>query len=90
MATDLCKPVSYSNAAMTRMLDRLESKGLIQRARSTTDRRAVFVELTVAGPESLKHMREISRSVQNRSLRGFSGLEVRQLKQLLCRMLKNL
>jgi len=33
-ASDLCKGISYDAGAMTRMLDRLESKGLIRRHRS--------------------------------------------------------
>ena len=35
--------------AMTRMLDRLEAKGLLQRTRSTQDRRVVHVHLTERG-----------------------------------------
>jgi len=35
-ASDLCKGISYDAGAMTRMLDRLESKGLIRRHRSAT------------------------------------------------------
>jgi DNA-binding HxlR family transcriptional regulator len=35
--------------AITRMLDRLEAKGLVERVRSETDRRVVHVRLTEAG-----------------------------------------
>ena len=38
-AAELCKGISYDAGAMTRMLDRLEGKNLISRARCTHDRR---------------------------------------------------
>jgi DNA-binding MarR family transcriptional regulator len=38
-ASDLCKGISYDAGAMTRMLDRLENKGLISRNRSQQNRR---------------------------------------------------
>ena len=48
-ASDLCKGISYDAGAMTRMMDRLESKGLIRRTRSTQDRRLMYLELTEEG-----------------------------------------
>src|SRR2546430_15140171 len=48
-ASDLCKGISYDAGAMTRMLDRLESKGLIRRNRSAHDRRLTHLELTEEG-----------------------------------------
>ncbi|HET7756591.1 MAG TPA: MarR family transcriptional regulator, partial [Steroidobacteraceae bacterium] len=48
-ASDLCKGISYDAGAMTRMLDRLEAKGLIRRKRSADDRRLVHLELTEEG-----------------------------------------
>src|SRR6516164_8039299 len=73
-AADLCKVISYDAGAMTRMLDRLEAKGLIRRTRSSQDRRL---------------MREISMAVANRFLRGFTKAEARQLEGFLNRMLDN-
>ena len=48
-ASKLCKGVSYDPGAMTRMLDRLEGKRLIRRARCPDDRRRVILELTPEG-----------------------------------------
>ncbi len=45
----LCKGVSYDPGAMTRMLDRLEKKGLVTRARCPDDRRKVKLALTPEG-----------------------------------------
>jgi len=88
-ASDLCKGISYDAGAMTRMLDRLEGKGLIRRNRSPEDRRLVFLELTDAGRAAYPRMRELSLGVANRFLRGFTKAEARQLEGLLTRMLEN-
>ena len=88
-ASDLCKGISYDAGAMTRMLDRLEGKGLIRRNRSPDDRRLVHLELTDEGRAAYPRMREASLAVANRFLRGFSKTEARQLEGLLARMLEN-
>ena len=88
-ASDLCKGISYDAGAMTRMLDRLEAKGLIRRTRSLQDRRLMNLELTQEGRAAYPRMREISMGVANRFLRGFTRAEARQLETLLARMLEN-
>ena len=88
-ASDLCKGISYDAGAMTRMLDRLEGKGLIRRNRSPEDRRLVHLELTEEGRAAYPRMRELALAVANRFLRGFTKAEARQLESLLTRMLEN-
>ena len=88
-AADLCKVISYDAGAMTRMLDRLEAKGLIRRTRSSQDRRLLNLELTEEGRAAFPRMREISMCNANRFLRGFSKAEARQLEGFLNRMLEN-
>lgn len=88
-ASDLCKGISYDAGAMTRMLDRLESKGLIRRTRRPDDRRVVYLELTEEGHRAFPRMRQVSMGVVNRFLRGFSQAEARQLESFLTRMLEN-
>lgn len=50
----LAKSVHLSQATMTGILNRLEKRGLVQRARSGTDRRSVAIELTSDGDELLQ------------------------------------
>ncbi len=88
-ASDLCKGMSYDAGAMTRMIDRLESKGLIRRNRRPEDRRVVYLELTERGTRAYPRMRLVSMGVVNRFLRGFSDTEARQLEGFLTRMLEN-
>jgi MarR family multiple antibiotic resistance transcriptional regulator len=85
----LCKDLSYDAGAMTRMLDRLEAKGLIDRRRCPDDRRCVKVELSDAGRAALPKLRACSVRVLNRFLRGFSQAEARKLEGFLSRMLQN-
>ena len=88
-ASDLCKGISYDAGAMTRMLDRLQDKRLLSRARCTHDRRLTYLELTDEGRAAYPRMREISMGVLNRFLRGFTRQEGRQLEAFLSRMLEN-
>lgn len=88
-ASDLCKGISYDAGAMTRMIDRLEGKGLIRRNRRPDDRRVVYIELTEEGARAFPRMKVLSMGVVNRFLRGFSQAEARQLEGFLSRMLEN-
>ncbi len=76
----LCKDLSYDAGAMTRMIDRLEAKGLVNRRRCPEDRRLVKLELTEAGLAALPKLRACSVRVLNRLLLGFSVAEARQLE----------
>jgi DNA-binding MarR family transcriptional regulator len=88
-AAQLCKDLSYDAGAMTRMVDRLEAKGLISRRRCPEDRRLVKLELTEAGLAALPKLRACSVRVLNHFLRGFSVEEARQLEGFMVRMLQN-
>jgi DNA-binding MarR family transcriptional regulator len=88
-SAQLCKDLSYDAGAMTRMVDRLEAKGLISRRRCPEDRRLVKLELTEAGLAALPKLRECSVRVLNHFLRGFTQAEARQLESFLARMLQN-
>ena len=74
---------------LCRMIDRLESKGLLRRNRRPDDRRVVYVELTEEGHRAFPRMRLVAMGVVNRFLRGFSQAEARQLESYLSRMLEN-
>lgn len=76
-------------SAMTRMLDRLETKGLITRVRSEADRRVVNLALTPAGTELAKKIPPEMALVLNHHLRGFTEEEFETLKTLLRRFERN-
>ena len=72
--------------AMTRLLDRLEKKGLCKRVRSLDDRRVVMVELTDDGRAALEDVPAVLSEVMNLHLAGFSKSEWQALKNYLHRM----
>jgi DNA-binding MarR family transcriptional regulator len=88
-AADLCRTMHYDTGSMTRMLDRLEEKGVLRRERCTEDRRVVYLLLTETGNELLPQLRSAAVRVISRHLAGFSTAEADALKQFLERMIKN-
>ena len=50
--TELADAALLSASGMTRLMDRLEASGLVQRERCPEDRRAIFARLTDAGQRS--------------------------------------
>jgi len=88
-AAVLCKSISYDPGAMTRMIDRLQQKGLVRRVPNPEDRRASNLEITAAGRALYPQLLAAKEAVQAQFLRGFSKDDVRMLESLLNRMLDN-
>ena len=88
-AAELARECHLDGGAMTRLLDRLEAKGLCQRVRSVADRRVVHIELTAIGRTAAAGIPEILSRVQNAHLAGFSVEEFETLKGFLRRILGN-
>lgn len=86
---ELARECQLDAGAMTRLLDRLEAKGLCRRVRSLEDRRVVNIELTDEGRAAAQQVPEILSRVQNEHLAGFSEAEWEQLKNFLRRILDN-
>ena len=88
-AARLCKSISYDPGAMTRMIDRLEQKGLVRRIPNPEDRRATNLEMTSAGKALYPQLLAAKETVQAQFVRGFSEEEVRMLEGFLNRMIEN-
>ena len=86
---ELARELQTDPGAMTRLLDRLESKGFCRRERSTGDRRVVRIELTPEGEKAADRVPVELAQVMNEHLAGFSKSEWTQLKSFLQRMLDN-
>ena len=84
---ELARVCELDTGAMTRLLDRLEAKGLVRRERSVADRRVVNIELTEEGAAHAERVPHVLCRVQNEFLQGFSEAEWQQLKGYLNRML---
>jgi DNA-binding MarR family transcriptional regulator len=88
-AGELCKNMNYDRGAMSRMLDRLEDKGLIRRVRHAGERRMIALEITPRGEKLLPKMKACVVVTLNRFLRGIPEADVRRVEEVLRRMLEN-
>ncbi len=86
---ELARESQTDPGATTRLLDRLEAKGLCRRVRSTADRRVVNIELTPDGEAAADKVPAALCQVMNAHLAGFSHDEWQTLPSLLRRMLNN-
>jgi DNA-binding MarR family transcriptional regulator len=86
---ELARDCQLDAGSMTRLLDRLEAKGLLRRVRSSEDRRVVHVELTHDGRAAAKKIPAVLCGVQNAHTRGFTAEEWQLLKGMLRRILDN-
>lgn len=86
---ELARECNLDAGGMTRLLDRLEGKGLLRRVRSSEDRRVVNLELTDEGREAARQIPAILCRVQNAHMRGFTIEEWQLLQGLLRRILDN-
>jgi DNA-binding MarR family transcriptional regulator len=73
---------------VTRMLDKLEARNLIERIRSTDDRRAVLIRLTPAGAKLLETMARPLLEYHQRQLGHLDEKELTELTGLLHRARK--
>ncbi|SOE93935.1 DNA-binding transcriptional regulator, MarR family [Burkholderia sp. D7] len=84
---ELSKVLGIDTGLMTRMLDKLEAKELLQRSRSLEDRRVVNLTLTEKGEEVVAQIPEVAPDVLNARLKHFSKTEFEELRRLLRKFL---
>ena len=89
-AAQLCRQLNYDTGSMTRMLARLEAKGVIKREPSEVDRRVVRLRLTGAGRKLHPKLRDVVIRVLNHLTHGIPPEDVRALGEQLKKMRSNL
>ncbi|NIE65136.1 MarR family winged helix-turn-helix transcriptional regulator [Burkholderia sp. Ax-1719] len=89
LAAELAREYGIDASAVTRLVDRLEKRGLLRRVRSSEDRRAVRLALTPEGETIAARMPAIFTSVTDELSKGFTPEEVGFLKSMLRRILVN-
>ena len=85
----LSRELQLDAGALTRTLDRLETKGLCKRVRSTEDRRVVHLSLTPEGEVATAPVPGVLCEVSNALLADISQEEWQTLMGLLRRILAN-
>jgi len=89
LAAELAREYGIDASAVTRLVDRLEKRGLLERVRSSEDRRAVRLALTPEGQAIAGRMPPIFQTVTDELTAGFTPEEIGFLKSMLRRILAN-
>ena len=88
--TDLARAADLNPGAMTRLLDKLEARGLLVREADPSDRRALHIHLTDAGISMWRDVDQCGQRVRDRALRGMDDDTRTQLTRLLEQVRDNL
>jgi DNA-binding MarR family transcriptional regulator len=76
----------HDSGALTRVIDQLAERGLLERVRRDRDRRKVELQLTPAGRETIEGLIPLVVEKLNLALDDFSGDEVHELQRLLVKL----
>ena len=82
----LARRLGHDSGAMTRLIDQLAARGLVDRQRGNDDRRVVKLDVTPAGREQFKALTPILLGVWNEAFFDFEATEVETLIRLLSRL----
>jgi DNA-binding MarR family transcriptional regulator len=88
--SDLRRYLRADSAAVTRLLDRLESKSLIERIEHADDRRSVRIAMTESANEILPELARASTEVLGELHRGIAAADLAVFRCVVDRMLRNL
>lgn len=87
---ELADRIAKDQPNTTRILDKMEQKGLIRRDPHLEDRRAFRIFLTEQGSQLRERILPVVRELRNNAGRGFSKGEITMLQELLRKFLANL
>ena len=88
--SELSRKTGLAKTTLTSMLDRMEQRGLVERAYSPTDRRTVKIQLTETALGFREQYNQVSEEMSQIFYRGFSDEEILALETGLRKVLANL
>jgi DNA-binding MarR family transcriptional regulator len=83
---DICVQYRHDSGALTRVIDQLEKRGLLERVRRGADRRKVELQLTDEGRKTVESLIPLVVDKLNLALVDFSREEVAEFKRLLVKL----
>lgn len=83
---ELCRENRHDSGAMTRLIDQLEKRKIIERRRSEKDRRVVELTVTKDGQKLVESLKPLVIDTLNEAVEGFTRDEVRNLESYLQRI----
>jgi DNA-binding MarR family transcriptional regulator len=84
--SDLAEWLTLSRGGITKLVDRLEGAGYIERVSCVDDRRSLQAELTPAGQRIVEEMREVYEAELERYVGGVSAKEATLISETLARV----
>ncbi|MEM7573213.1 MAG: MarR family transcriptional regulator [Bacteroidota bacterium] len=87
---NLAQLLGKEPASMTRILDILERKGLLERRPNPADRRSSLVFPSPTGEQLYQQLLPMVEKIREQAVTGFSATEVNRLRNYLGRMTENL
>ena len=82
----ICTQYRHDSGALTRVIDQLAERGLLERVRRDRDRRKVELQLTPAGRETIESLIPLVVDKLNEVLADFSKTEFQELLRLLMKL----
>ena len=86
--SELSDKIRAQNSTVTGIIDRMEREGLVQRARSTEDRRVVHIRLTEKGQKLARDIPVEPMVIFRNALGSLSAQETRELLRILTKLAK--
>ena len=77
--SQIAKQILVKSSTVTGIIDRLEQKGLVERKRSSSDRRVITIELTEAGRTLAE---DAPPPIQQKIIDGLSSLSSEELRRI--------
>ena len=87
--SEISKDVLLENSRLSRICQKLEDQGIVQRAKCDDDQRYTRIELTDKGNKIFEDLAPIAERQLEITLQGFSEEERKQLDQMMRRMKEN-
>ena len=73
---DLSQTLEIDNAAITRLVDKLEKQHLVERTINPDDRRQILITITEKGRSQAEIVKQIAKATNQQMVQGFSAEEV--------------
>ncbi|PER33856.1 MarR family transcriptional regulator [Bacillus cereus] len=87
MASQIASEVNVTSSHITAVTDRLVRKGFVERKRSNSDRRIVYLEITENGREVTEKLEAVRKEYYKERFKGWSDQEIEMVLELFGRVL---
>ncbi|HEY4140013.1 MAG TPA: MarR family transcriptional regulator [Pseudolabrys sp.] len=87
---ELAERMRVEKASLTDVLDGMERRGLIMRARNEKDRRKINITLTAQGRKLKAGLLPHALKINRKATRGMNDAEASELRRLLAKLIQNL